>query len=582
MLTRRLHALSLVIVVLPLFFLFESGIQMLSLRNKELMTPSLRPAIDNSTSPDSLCSLVRDVGTPSHWWTSHFDDILDASQHEQDSNYAYRNWTRSLLASLTPNMLQQGIRSRPSPHSLQHIIERVYNRIQDPSIHPPLQILVVGGSVTRGHGCNESPLLDGVPPFHPAKCAWPSRLESLMNTLAGMRLVEVYNVAVGATNLEFAMPLIQYRLYPNNVISKGGPDMIISSYATNEQASGIEDTTSSEWIVTKQKQLQEFLHICRETHPLCNATPLVMFVDDYLGNRQDFILREMSYNNIVTQLADWYNNVMHVSYADAVRRHVYAETNETTFTPPWPVDSTTHETKVAVHFGMGGHVAIAWSILYSIVDGMLAYCDYQTFVDNMKREGYEGVFPARVQDLIQNVPPPELQPDLTLKEVSHKWRNNSIRMHKDQSDCDGKKLHQSPCAFGFLAGPASTVTTPDEITNYLEPFVVKNNGWKAVGTISEDGYVKKLGLEATKANATMTLELTDIRQAMHVINVQYIKSYGNKWAGSKARFTVQVNSPDGSSDTKEFEITGHHEHQTRQVNNACVLLHTVIEGTASS
>ena len=41
---------------------------------------------------------------------------------------------------------------------------------------------------------------------------------------------------------------------------------------------------------------------------------LVVFVDDYLGNRQDHILGKMTFNKITTKLVEWYGEVMHVSY----------------------------------------------------------------------------------------------------------------------------------------------------------------------------------------------------------------------------------------------------------------------------
>jgi hypothetical protein len=53
-------------------------------------------------------------------------------------------------------------------------------------------------------------------------------------------------------------------------------------------------------------------------------------VDDYLGNPQDYIMGEMSLNKVVTELAEWYGNMWHVSYADVLRRAIYANTNETT------------------------------------------------------------------------------------------------------------------------------------------------------------------------------------------------------------------------------------------------------------
>jgi len=559
---RRLQTLSAVALVLPLTLLLflENGGLTLSSRGRDKDLGTYLQPNRNSTIGDGFCSLKNESSTPSRWWVTHFDEILAASQHVQDANYAYKNWTHSLLASFTPDMLQQGVKARPSSSSVQHVADKLFKKIRDPHNHSPLQVMVVGGSVTRGHGCNESPLMDEAIRFHPTLCAWPSRLEYLLNTLARVKIVDVYNVAVGATNLQFATPLMKYHLYPEELLANGGPDIIISSYATNEQASAVEDTTSVEWRNKKRENLQEFIKACRKACPCHKPAPLVVFVDDYLGNRQDYVMREMSYKGVVTEVAEWYNAVMHVSYADVVRKHVYADTSDTTFTPPWLVDNITNTSKVAVHFGMGGHLAVAWSILYSMIDMMSLHCDNEAFVERIQVEGHKGVFDERVQNVVREIPPPELRPDLTLQNVSREWQDTVIQMRKDELKCSDK---EAQCAFAFLAGPASTVRSPEEIDAYLQPFLIRNEGWEPVVSISDDGYVKKLGLEARKRSARMALQLVDIQQDVRVINVQHIKSYGTKWADSKARFTVRVESPDDQSYTCKFEIDGYHEHQTR-------------------
>lgn len=544
-------------------------------KNALVTVPCVRGDVDCSSSAitirdsekqpyhDSFCSLVRHVRvsqSPSQWWTTHAYDILNASRHPQDSNFVYRNWTLSLLSSLTPAMLQQGIRARPSTHALKQVVDLLYKRITDPENSRPLQIAVVGGSVTRGQGC-ESPILPGTSRLDATSCAWPSRLEHLINTLAGVKVVEVYNLAVSATNLQFGTPIVKYWLYPQALLPDG-PDVILSSYSTNEQVLRVDTTASVSYANEERDRVQDFIaasHMASVS--ACQEPPLVIFVDDYIGNRQDYILGEMTLNKVVTELAEWYGQVMHVSYADVVRRAVYANTSESTFTSSWPLETSGKyrgQPKLDVHFGMGGHVAIAYSMLYAMLDVLAGYCDNQAFVDQMKRDGHEGVFPQPVWDLLDTVPPPELKPSLVLSSISAKWREKAARLRESYVECR-KGEGKLPCAFAFLTGPDATVQNPEQLKEYLKPFLLSSKGWDPIMEFGSDGSVEKLGLIATGANASMTVRLTNVDQVVQVINLQRIKSYGDKWAGSKAELTLLVEYPDKAAYTTQFDVEGYHE-----------------------
>ena len=493
---------------------------------------------------------------------SHVDEILNATT--QQSHVGLDEWIRALLTSLSPEMLQQSIRSRPSSASIDPLIAKMQERIRDPDTNRPIQIVVVGGSVTRGHGaCLNIPteLETLQDEMNVTTCAWPSQLEWLINTMVGMRLVNVHNLAVGATNLEFGTALLKYHLYPET-IQPDGPDIIISAYATNEQASHITDTTTKEWIDEERRRVQDFIKVCRDSFR-CKP-PLVLFVDDYLGNRQGFVRREMSYNKIVTEFADWYGNVMHVSYADAVRKYVYADTNESIFSPPWPFDNGTYAPKVNVHFGMGGHFTMSWIILYSMMDLIAGYCVHQEFVHRMRNDGSSIFRDAEVMDLVDMVAPPDLTDELSLTTVSQEWREISSREKLRLSSCHERNTTQTKrCEFAFLAGPESTVKSPDEIQEYIRPHVVQNVGWGPVVSNGTDGYVKKLGLAATQENARIRFDLTNIQQSVQVVNVQYIKSYGKKWEESRAKFTLNVDNIDEMTYVNEFELEGYHNDSTR-------------------
>jgi len=544
----------------------DSGRAMMSLRqNNEVHDGNNRTFVRDYYDSNNIhhdyndfCSLAQHTleshSSPSHWWTTHLDDILHASQHPQDPDDIYRDWTLQLLASLSPEMLQQGVKARPSSQSFKQVAEILYNRILHPDTAPPLKIAVVGGSVTRGQGCNQ-PILPGSHKLDSALCAWPSRLERLINTLAGFELVQVSNLAVSATTLRFGTPLIKYWFYPNELLPDG-PDIIISSYSSNEQSN--EDTTKSVKFANRARnRIQEFITTCRKARP-CKP-PLVLFVDDYLGNFQDNILGEMTFSKITTELAEWYGEVMHVSHADVVRRFIYADTTETTFTSPWPIDTATHKLEVQVHFGMAGHVAIAWSILYAMVDVVMGYCENQVFVEKMKK--HSGVFSEQVADLVNTVPPPKLRPELLLQDVSREWQDNAARTQRSLLECDTLESKSPPCTFAFLAGVQGW--NAEELHAFLQPYLIENTGWETAMDYGAGGAIKKPGLVATEAHASMTLHLTHIDKEVRMINVQRIKSYGDKWVDSNARFTVRVENPGKDVYTTQFDVDGYHKSKTR-------------------
>jgi hypothetical protein len=507
-----------------------------------------------------ICSLVN-TQSPSRWWTSNFENILNASRHPNDPNHTYDEWTRAIFTSLSPEMLQRGVRARPSAHSLKHIFDIVHKRFMDPDIFPPLKIAVLGGSVTRGQGC-QNPILPGSRRLKLNLCAWPSRLERLINTIVGFQVVKIHNLAVSATNLQFGTQIVKYHLYPDALLPDG-PDVIFSSFSSNEQAIHQDTTKSVEFSNQKRNRVQDFITANQLARP-CRPRPPIVFVDDYLGNKQDFILGEMTFNKVVTEFADWYGHVMHVSSADVVRRHVYADTNETTFSSFWPLETTGEyrgQPSVEVHFGMGGHVAIAWSILFAMFDVVKSYCENQAFQQIMKKDGVKGVFSKQVLDLVDEVPPPELKSSLLLQNVSRQWRENAVRMRNSQSGCNNA-TEKPPCVFAFLAGPEATARDEVELREYLQPYTIVNKGWEPIMDYGGGGIgksAKKPGLIATRANASMTFRLTDIAKIVRVINIHRIKSYSDKWAGSNARFTVRVESPAKMMHETQFDVDGYHQ-----------------------
>jgi hypothetical protein len=200
--------------------------------------------------------------------------------------------------------------------------------------------------------------------------------------------------------------------------------------------------------------------------------------------------------------------------------------------------------------------------MYAMVEAISGYCDNQAFVAKMKQEGYEGVFPESVLTLMNTVPPPKLSPKLLLSTITSEWQDMAARMRESDTACNGEILDEAPCTFAFLAGPMGTVRTPEQLNHYLQPFLVKNRGWKPLMEYGAGGQVQKLGLVADVANASMTLRMTNIAKEVRTIILETIKSYGEKWTDSQARFTLTVENQ-GSAYNTQFDVQGFHDSKTR-------------------
>ena len=92
-------------------------------------------------------------------WRAHQSQIFTALQHPQDLEYRHANWTRELLQLLTPSVLNKSLRTIPTKVPLS-IRQKLGGWTTDSKTTPrPIKILVFGGSIVEGSGCNRSPAL---------------------------------------------------------------------------------------------------------------------------------------------------------------------------------------------------------------------------------------------------------------------------------------------------------------------------------------------------------------------------------------------------------------------------------------
>jgi hypothetical protein len=185
------------------------------------------------------------------------------------------------------------------------------------------------------------------------------------------------------------------------------------------------------------------------------------------------------------------------------------------------------------------------------------------FVQEMERTGRQSMIPQSVLKLMNEIPPPRLTTDLMLTNVTQAWKGMADKVQSMQTTCSDETFGKAPCSFAFIAGPAGTVRNAGQLKGYMNSFVVENKGWGPVADIAAGGWSQKLGLVANGNGAFMKLRMTNITKEVRILNLQTLKSYGEKWEGSNAQFTLEVEHSRKEKWSDTFNIEGFHDSQTR-------------------
>ena len=90
------------------------------------------PAVESG-----ICASVD--SSASQWWTTHLDQMLNASQHPADPTFMHREWMVKVLASLTPAMLLKGAIAMPNSKTLARVLDIVQARRSHLAAKPKAQ-----------------------------------------------------------------------------------------------------------------------------------------------------------------------------------------------------------------------------------------------------------------------------------------------------------------------------------------------------------------------------------------------------------------------------------------------------------
>ena len=556
----------------------------------------------------SVCSVLRSFPSTSTMaiWREHLNNKTNdehdkktvkwASKHRLDKNYKLHDFTFKLLHYMTPQRLQTSIKAIPfkQQSKINTILNLAYERhtyVQkkkkghkfpaDYIIPRKVRILVLGGSVTEGIMCKNNPVDHKIDGLRRVLCAWPAQLMGLLNYFFE-DVFTAQSITLGGTNTRIGTDLWKYSLFP----SDEHPDIVFNSYSTND----MHVTTIKEANMTQSSSLDEyvlemyedFIRVVLQPRTSCNHRdpPLLFILDDYIGNEQRIIKQTRTVSHALHDLSTYYGFGF-ISYADAVRDFVYGDTNEWWFSPTeWP--------KRQIHPGYSAHLTMMWVVAFNLLNTVSTHCDQLEMNHGTFDEGNEHVYDPSVfgmEALVLNTttldgeplprPKTALPPKFTtasLDTISEQWQaaeNDTVALGFNVSECTdptGMNDGIKPCPISWVYHKLET-----EINAILEPFMMINNGWE-----QEHVNLRKTGLIPNKVNATMKMKI-DIKsmetRSIKVLNIMFMKSYGEKWASSRIKVGVWIKR-NGKEEGKhqELEIVGFHGKHTSEVFNEQVAL----------
>jgi len=577
----------------------EKGTTKDSSINDAVSTPNTRKdeTKEKEEPPTDICSVVSRFPSTSSVsiWRRNLEPIKWTTKHYNDHEFNFHDFHARMMHYLTPQRLQNSVKTLPFNQweKVGEILDIAFKRYQyiqdqqngkkqsggDGKEPRKLRILVMGGSVTAGVNCRENTVLGRPIKLGRRNCAWPRRLEWFLEQFFPS-VVQVDVAAYGGTNTRGGTTIWEYDMFPDNVPH---PDILINTFSTNDMHVLSMREAQSQNVTLEDGVLQmnqEFVRKVMKPRSDCNERPppLLLYLDDYLGNEQKGILDTLAVNSALHKLSGYYGFGF-MSYADVVRDFVYSNPSEEWFSPnEWP--------ERQIHHTAGGHVAIMWVVAYNLLNTVTVYCDSLKIGPEHIYEAIEGLpelkFPDRA---IKGEPlpkprhalPPELSSDLTLDNISTRWHemeSNVTASGFDESACPSMSEgggRQSVCHLHMF--PMYSASNPGPgIMETIAPFVVENDGWEAAND-------EKKGLVPSKANASLKLRFDNITDQIQTLNFIAMKSYGEKWEGSKFKVEAFVHrniegggrprtpSSSAGEPLRSLEIEGVHDKHTSESYN---------------
>ena len=510
-------------------------------------------------------------------WNAHLPQILKASQYELDETNVLQDYTAQVL-QLVSSRLLKGIKTLPTSQwvevdRIMALLQARMHYLQNPSqyasnsteIPRKIRITIMGGSVLVGRNCRSVRKEMKWEFSMPNRlCTWSRRLETLVNNLLG-DIVEIYPLALGGTNTETGTTILSLQLQPDL-----HPDIIINGYSTNDMhintikdANQANQTLRDRTFSLMQNFVRTVLRKCSQTRPL------LIHVNDYLGNEQREIYATTEYAQGIGVLANYYGFAS-LSYADLVRDLVYADTHEQWFSPPgWYLGKKKMEREI--HPVMSMHMATAYLSMFSLLHTAISYCSMtpgaRAQVLNASLAGTEIPYMPKdggLPEMTTKVPghkpvmpywslPPPLTTDLNLEDVSALWKKSA-----DQPEpCP----LEPRCIFAWIYGLSRDTNDMEKVHERFMNHTTVNLGWRLMEDGGKWGWIPWMG-----RRSKWVLDFKNATQPLRSVSLLYMRSYGAKWEHSTLQLSAysRPTSNDEWKHLSEEKLHGVHAKNTSE------------------
>ncbi|KAL7515643.1 hypothetical protein ACHAXN_013298 [Cyclotella atomus] len=440
-------------------------------------------------------SFTESRDTIRRFWQSHHDSILDASRLG-DKSFAHKNWTWTLLKSLSPYTLAdslspgKGLNAKDVERILGIVVRRLLGLMQandGTPLPPPLRIAIFGGPTVAGQGCHRGRGYSRASmQTTPAFCSFPYRLEQFLNWMllppsvlkhvsgigsrvATIPMVDVVNLGEEGTYSDYSEAIARNRMYP----PLKSPDVVIHAYGIDDYGMGNSDIEPFYSALHKSFE-RDLKDGCRKEDQ--KPPPVVLRV-------------LLETNETAADL------VMTSILGDAIDD---VEEGETYL--PELEDGTGVNVRGGA-FGMAGHAATSWGIAFDLAHAALNHCASYDKKDSANQVSIS-------------------------KQPSHE---------EYQYQCDNG-MHP-PCIFSIYSGSNGNVPRPSFLLQSLSPFVVENTGWSPSSDMTA-GFSRKTGIVASTSGATMAMLFQNITRPVGRFDVITLRSTSQIWRDGVAQFSL--------------------------------------------
>ncbi|KAG7372004.1 hypothetical protein IV203_018147 [Nitzschia inconspicua] len=546
-------------------------------------------------------------------WNQHLLKIFEATRVPTDRKWQFHDFTAQLLQIITPR-LPRSVKTtphdwRPVEQALTVVWERYQylqlsaaerRKVSNPP--RPLKILIMGGSLLVGTNCRmlmkELNFQFRLPK---RECTWSNRLGEFLNALVDQSneaepLVQVTKVAMGGTNTATGSIIWQYDLIPPE---SRNPDIVLNAYSTNDMhILTILEAQSSNTTLRERTfdMMQAFVRQILQTrhcpdHSQYGGTddvepipPLLLHMDDYLGNEQRKIWETTELSQGVQVLANYYGFVS-MSYADVVRDLVYGDTYETWFSSEWWKKTKNVETfEREIHPGMGMHIASTWVTAYNLLELVSSFCSLPNPYHPKNIGEYEaGLWGLpelrRTEKEPKGKPQPQpkcLQPvltkDLLLEDVTALWKKDAEKVGPPiscssmgtLSDDASSKTLRIKCPFSWVSGLSLQQNNVTFVQEYFQQQSSVWKGWQLSDDKDKIGFVPIPDMSHAGNVTTLVLDFV-YPQPIRSITFFFMKSYGPKWKDSQLQVNVWHSGAAGRTLLQGRQLIGVHNKTTSEM-----------------